>query len=430
LAKVNKKLINFMAGKVIFKLDKENSRGEFSIYLVYRYDDKKLVYPTNEKTIEKNWNSKTQRLREGREQPENKDINQYFDKLESNTKIIYHQYRNDNKELDNDVFRKELNERVKNIVVKEAKTTLYDFIRSSMMERKSTVRESTAKVNRRFFALLQAFGKEQGKEIDFQDITVEFAYKFLDFMYSEPYEFSTNYVSKMFDNLHLFVHEAYDRELHSNKAYTKDAFRIGKTLTYAIALTEDELNRIFEYDFSDNERLAKARDLFLLGCYTGLRFSDYSNLKLSHFQTIKDKDKADVTVIRKVTQKTDTPVVIPVVKEVKEILQRNGGNLPESITNQKLNDYIKEVAQIVGIDKEIIFPVNKGGVSKEQTFKRYDLVKTHTARRTFATNAYKKGIPSRDIMLITGHKTETEFIKYVRISNDENAVSVAKKLGA
>lgn len=413
-----------MAGKVIFDLKKPNTKNEFSIYLVYRYDNKKLVYPTNEKTTEQNWNEKTQRLREGRNYPHHTDINNYFDNLASNTISIFHKYRNEKRQLDNDIFRKELNEKVKGIIIEHPKITLYQFIESFIEERKVKVEEGTAKINRRFLKLLKTYGKEQGKEIDFVDITVEFAYKFIDFLYSEPREFSTNYVSKMFDNLHLFIHEAYDRELHTNKAYTKDAFRIGKTLTYAIALTEKELHTMLNYDFLDNERLSKARDLFLMGCYTGLRYSDFSRLKIEHFT-----QEQDTTIIKITTQKTKTQVAIPVFPETMQILERNGGKPPAAITNQKLNDYIKEVAQIVGITGNVIFPKNKGGVSKEKTFKRYELVMTHTARRSFATNMIFKGFSSHEVMPITGHKSEKEFLNYIRTSANDNAVNVAKKLG-
>ena len=418
-----------MAGKVIFDLKKGNKQGEFSIYLVYRYGTKKLVYTTGEKVKvakkieDSDWNEKRQRLRVTRDAPQNKDINEFLDRLENATVSIFHQYRNSSTDLNNEIFKKELDKRAKNIEIKEDRITLYDFISNHISERKVKVSKGTLKINTRFLGFLKAFGKEQGHDIDFKDITVEFAYKFIDFLYSEPYEHGTNYVAKLFANLHLFMNQSYDRELHTNRAFKKDAFKIAKTPTYAIALSEPELLKMLSHDFLDNSRLAKARDLFLIGCYTGLRYSDFSRLQIEHFVKKEGREFIHIT-----TQKTKTPVVIPLWKEAKQVLERNGGFPPESISNAKLNDYIKEVAFEVGIEGSVIFPVNKGGVTTEQTFRRCDIVKTHTARRSFATNMIDRGFTPQQIMPITGHKSEKEFLNYIRTSIVEHAMNMSKKL--
>ncbi|MEY4903070.1 MAG: hypothetical protein RLZZ292_885 [Bacteroidota bacterium] len=192
-------------------------------------------------------------------------------------------------------------------------------------------------------------------------------------------------------------------------------------------MTDSEIKQIAKQDFSGSERLDKARDLFLMGCYTGLRYGDFSTLTKEHFTTAIGKNGEKIDVIKKLTLKTIHPVTIPVFPETKVLINKYDEHPPEKITNQKLNEYIKEIGQIVGLDSNVMIPVNKGGVNTETNFKKYELIRTHTARRSFATNLHLQGFPSLEIMRITGHTTETQFKKYIRVTNEENAVNVAAK---
>jgi integrase len=100
-------------------------------------------------------------------------------------------------------------------------------------------------------------------------------------------------------------------------------------------------------------------------------------------------------------------------------------NLPKPITSQKLNDYIKVIGERAGIDDAIMQIESKGGKRQEVTYKKYEKIQIHTARRSFATNAYLSGIPAISIMKITGHRTESVFMKYICIDNQENALKIA-----
>jgi integrase len=86
-----------------------------------------------------------------------------------------------------------------------------------------------------------------------------------------------------------------------------------------------------------------------------------------------------------------------------------------------MNSYLKEIGELVGIDEKTTRTFTKGGLKASQLYKKFELITTHTARRSFATNLYKAGFPSLSIMKITGHKTETSFMKYIKISHEENA---------
>ena len=114
-------------------------------------------------------------------------------------------------------------------------------------------------------------------------------------------------------------------------------------------------------------------------------------------------------------------VVIPIHSFVREIINKYGGELPPAISNQKMNQYLKEIVELAGIDTTNKIAITKGGITVTELFKKFELVTTHTARRSFATNAYLSDVPTISIMKITGHTTEISFMRYIRISQQDNA---------
>jgi integrase len=157
--------------------------------------------------------------------------------------------------------------------------------------------------------------------------------------------------------------------------------------------------------------LAKARDLFLIGCWTGLRVSDYTELT-----------KANIWggFIHVRQTKTKDPVTIPIHPVTQAILEKYDFNLPK-ISQQKLNDYIKKVGEAAGIDELTSTTFTKAGIKQTTTKPKCEWVTTHTGRRSFATNLYLSGFPSLHIMKITGHRTERAFMKYIRVTNEQSA---------
>ncbi len=170
--------------------------------------------------------------------------------------------------------------------------------------------------------------------------------------------------------------------------------------------------RLYNLDLSKNERLNNVRDWFIVGAYTGLRYSDLKRLSKEHI-------KGNLIGIK--TQKTGKEVVIPISKEVRETLNKHNNKLPRMMSNQKFNKYIKEVCKLAGIDEPISVEETKGKLKLHKTEPKYNLVSAHTARRSFATNAYLSGLPTINIMKMTGHRTEKSFLQYIKITEEENA---------
>jgi integrase len=208
------------------------------------------------------------------------------------------------------------------------------------------------------------------------------------------------------------MNEAFDLKYTKNLEFKHKKFSMSEVETDAVYLTEKEINDLYNYDFSREKRLEGVRDLFVFGCFVGLRFSDYSTVEKENIVSI-DGD----LFIKVITEKTDQLVIIPCHPLVLELLQKyesNYNSLPKSLSNQKFNEYIKEVCKKAGLTE-------KGRLSTDPKKGLCECVTSHTARRSFATNLYLDGYPTIEIMKITGHKTEKAFMKYIKVSKQDAA---------
>lgn len=235
----------------------------------------------------------------------------------------------------------------------------------------------------------------------FDDINYAFCEDFIEWMSNKDLCANTRGSHVKF--IKAAMNEAYKNKLHSNEDFR--TFRKEMEQIDAIYLTNEEVTKIAELPLCGSHAIA--RDIFIVGCHTGMRFSDYSRLS--------SKDISD-GVIHLITQKCKTPVDIPAHPRVLEILKRYNGVLP-SITPQRFNLYIKDVCKEAGLTESIL--VRKSG--RHTRHEKWELVSSHTARRTGLTNMYKAGIPTYRCMMISGHKTEQVFLTYLRITQEENA---------
>ncbi len=209
------------------------------------------------------------------------------------------------------------------------------------------------------------------------------------------------------------MNEATERGTNTNLNYKSRKFSVTSENTAAIYLSQQEVNELEALDLANNKRLECVRDLFLVGCYTGLRYSDYSILKP---EQIKDG------FIETPQIKTGESVVIPIHPTVEKILAKYNGNLPRSISNQKTNEYLKELGKLLpSLSSTISKTFTKGGTRVTVNYSKWELLSSHTARRSFATNEYLAGTPEITIMAITGHRTEKAFLRYIKLTPKEHA---------
>ena len=176
-----------------------------------------------------------------------------------------------------------------------------------------------------------------------------------------------------------------------------------------LTLTRAEVQRLADLDLNSHPALDNARALFLIGVYTGLRFSDVAALKPEHIQPDR---------LRLTTQKTRTTLTVPVRPEAQPLLARVTAGTLRPIANQKLNGHLKELAQLAGIEAPTERVRYAGGQRRAHTAPKYEFVTTHTARRTFVTLALEAGVRPEVVMRITGHKSLAAFRRYVNVSED------------
>ena len=194
----------------------------------------------------------------------------------------------------------------------------------------------------------------------------------------------------------------------------------------SIYLTEEELAKIQCCEL-ESARHQVARDHFILLAWTGCRYSDLEKLKKENVHTLDGGHR----YFKLEQRKTGAKVTIPILPAALQILERYDYNPPRPAANQKFNEDIKEVCKKAGIDTKV--PITESEVVKgvprrvTRNQPKWKCVSAHTARRSFATNMYKRGFPTLEIMKITGHKTEKSFLKYIKVGEDENAERMMRR---
>lgn len=216
----------------------------------------------------------------------------------------------------------------------------------------------------------------------------------------------------------VFLKRTHKLGWHNNKVYEADDLSVpAEEIDTAVYLTTEEIMKVYGVEYVKHKKAyERSKDIFVFGCLTGLRFSD---LERSGEVTLNN----GILAIN--TKKKGKTVNIPVGALATEIWNKYQGDL-KPVTNHVFNPRIRELCRLAGIDTPSLWAGTRGGEKKQGMYKKYELCGTHTMRRSFATNAYLAGVPMLSIMRITGHKTEASFLKYIRITNEENALLMQK----
>lgn len=228
-----------------------------------------------------------------------------------------------------------------------------------------------------------------------------------------------NTIGERIKNLKALMHRSYNEGLHQNLAF--QSFSKPEQEVDNVYLKESELDALYAYQFdAEHAYLEKYRDLFLVGCYTGLRWEDLKSIKKEDFTTTQKGN----TILSVRTAKTGTHTAIPILwTHLKDILEKYDYALP-AVSEQKFNKYIKDACHLAGITEKVV--ITSGKHARTEPYEKWQLVSAHTARRTAITNMVLKKIPTRSIMMISTHSKESTFKKYVKVSAEENADFLAE----
>lgn len=241
--------------------------------------------------------------------------------------------------------------------------------------------------------------------------------RFSDFMIIEE-EYAMNTHSKvMMDTMQFFKYAVKLKKIPPAKLVELE-FDTRREDTDSIYLTESEILELMNVSDFESPIHEHVRDVFVIGCFTGMRFSDYSVI--------------DPTSIRNnrleiVQKKTGNKVTIPIHLEVVKILEKYNYLLPQVPPNNEFNRIIKIVGKkLPSLHTPFTKQITYGRELKELVALKYTYLQTHTARRSFCSNEYLKGTDPMIIMAISGHKSHKSFMRYIKVSGDEFAAKLEK----
>lgn len=415
--------------EVSFYLKNPKAEKETIVYSRICYNGYQLKYYLSEKINPIFWNKNTQRAIKTPKFPSSPEFNRRLVLTDSKIKEIFYKYQNDNENLipSEETFKELLNKEFKKVEAKIDPTKTFFGFYEKVIELTETggrvvqktgkaYSKGTIQIYKNTYNRLKEFQVFKKIKIDFDTIDQRFYYDFVAFMNNQ--EHSINTIGKDIKTLKTILEEATQAGVNKNLTYKNSKFKVLTEESDSIYLKESELNEIESYDLKDAS-LERVRDMFIIGCYTGLRFSDFSILNSN---SIKDG------FIEIITVKGNQSIAIPIHSKVKKILEKYNGELPKAISNQKFNEKLKEIGvQIPCLIESFSKEITKGGNTVSNDFAKWELLTTHTARRSFATNEYLAGTPAITIMAITGHKTEKMFMKYLKLIPKEHAVLLEKR---
>ena len=398
---------------VRYSLRSKNTNPSVIMGRLY-YDGKEFAFSTKYSINPKNWNQKKNRVLPNERFFE--DINQFLVDEEARIMELYGKLRREGIEINNDIVRLYFDGK------KDEKITLYNHIETVINQRKENGKKGRDGKDGRYikycaaFRILKEFAsKEYKRDLDFNDIDLVFYNKYVKWLRDYPYAEST--VGTKIKILKRFLNLATIEGINHKMTFKSSEFKAPDKQVKHIYLTEDEVNHLFEIQLTGY--LEKARDVFIIGCRTGLRVSDYN-------RCVSDNVENSGLICIDETEKTGEPVYIPIHWQVKSILNKYNG-LPPLISDQKLNKYLKELCRKAGFVQKVK-DTRQGRDKPKETGEfvpKFELVTTHTARRSCATNMYIAGFDLYFIQGILGHKRIETTIRYLGVTRKIIALKMA-----
>lgn len=345
----------------------------------------------------------------------------------------------------------------------ENRVTLFKFIDKYIEEVSNGGRQTangtnyspnTVKSIKQALTQFRNFCKWKKKEYDFDDIDMQFYYDYTAYLKKELKDrkgnvvkkaYNVNSVGKCVKELKVVMSTAESEGHHKNDVWKDKRFKGTRIDVDSIYLTKDDLAAIQAADLSKYDKGHEwARDIFMAGVWTAQRVSDYNNISKDQIEThtkmwiedVPDPEHPgqtkpeirtrEIMFINIRQQKTGAKVSIPVSTELKAILEKYDFQLPH-LEDQVINRYLKDICQCAGLTEEVEIVETTGGTPVRVKKPKYELVHTHTARRTGATLMYLSGMDVYDIIKITGHTSPVMLRKYIKADKLEVIEKITEK---
>ncbi len=263
---------------------------------------------------------------------------------------------------------------------------------------------NTIRAKKQTLRLLKDYAIEKKVELTFQNIDLNFYHSFDAFMQGKGLKGNSR--GKHFKELKAVMREAAERDIPVNEAYRKKKFRVIKESVDDVYLSIEEIKKLMALKLDKTKE--GIRDLFVMACFSGLRHSDWYQIRP---ENIVREDGREMLAIKQ--KKTGDRIHIPIHPVVRMILAKYDGHPRRVPSSQKFNKSIQAICKDANLGNVVL-----NGKSVE----KWKEVSSHTARRSFATNAYlSRSLDVYQIMRCTGHKTESSFLKYLKLNGRDYA---------
>lgn len=403
---------------------------DHKIYVHVNYGRKKQKrYATDYSVNEiKNWDVRTQKVKNVTAEPKSALINSKLQELVLASEQLLDDSIRNNFELNNDLIKEVLDGVTKKGIPQKdkSKDSLLSFYKwfidyyekNPHPSSNKPLSNGTIRTYRTALKKLQEYN-DTIKRVDFDDVTLDFHKSYTSYLQNKKY--SNNYIGNQFKQLKAIMNASLERNIHNNVEFRKRSFSKITEKVDHIYLTEDEIAKIENTELT-TDRHKRARDLFLIQCYTAMRVGDLMSLTSENFKVAQ----SGMRYLEYEQSKTGKTVQIPLSKKFIALLERNNNQLPKKLSEQKINDYIKEVAVKANLNDVINIEKTIGGKKVKKPFKKCEIIANHTGRRSFCTNAYLAGMSTIDIMAMSGHSSETVFYRYIKVTPKERLERLAK----
>lgn len=393
----------------VVRSDKQNKDGTLPVRAIITFNGHRIRKNVQGvKVLPKHW--KNQRIKPnlvGEDYNYHLEFNKLLEDFREKVFTVFRYFHLNEIPMDLQLVEEKINDKSfgKNALSPKFFISFQEFIDTN----RSTKAHSTIKIYNTVMGFLKQFQKHSNYKLSFDSINIDFNERFRDYCFEER-KILNNYYGKLISILKIFMNWSLERGYHNNLKFKK--FKRVEDNIEVIYLTMEELKILYDFKFH-SKRLSQIRDIYCFGCFTGLRYSDIRQLKQSNIY--RDYIKINIVKTKSVDQK------IPLNKYSREILGKYKDTIYRPlpiISNQKFNDYIKECCRVAKIDTPITITRYIGQKRIDKTIPKYELITSHTARKTFVTNSLVLGMKEMVVRNITGHKNESSFRRYVEIAED------------
>lgn len=412
----------------IFLIDREKDKPDGKLRYRLKWDSNTVAFNVGYRVEFDKWSSETQRCKNntthGKKKIAASVINKEIGRFERIAEDVFNLFDIAEKTPTSDEFRAEFNKRNGKVVVSTGTKTFFTIFDEFTAEMGNANQWTKATYQK--FAALKNHLSGFDPDLSFAHLDEKGLTELVNYM-RDTLDMRNSTIGKQLGFLKWFLRWATVRSYNTEKAYELYSPRLKTTEKKVIFLDWEELATVYNYDFPAHQaRLARVRDVFCFCCFTSLRYSDVANLRRSDvfddyitLTTVKTADSLKIEL---------NDYSRAILAKYKDETFPNKLALPV-ISNQKMNDALKELGEICGINRPVTITYYKGNERVDEVFPKYALLGTHAGRRTFICNALMLGVSPQIVMKWTGHSDYKAMKPYIDIADKakEDAMKVFNK---